>query len=219
MSVRRLFRLVFAVVTVMLLLGASNCTKNNASDAPQFVTSLAVETASGLPSASFAQGDPIQFVLTIRNRTDQAQKLFFNSNELLNLAVVDTGTATVVWACDSDANSVTTPSCTINDTGLSTPSSSGSGFNEIDFAAFETKTVTITWNQADNSGAQVPVVPANPGTLTTGQYEVLGGFTVFNTAGPGSGSDNGASMAEGAPTAKQLFPSVYRSTLSAFTIN
>lgn len=217
---RGLVRLAFGIATAAMLLGASNCSKNNASDAPQFVTTLAVENTSGQPSAAFSKGETIQFVLTIRNRTDQALSLFFNSDELLNLAVVDTGTASVVWACDSDSSSVATPSCSIDDSGLkSTAASSGSGFNEVDFAAFETKTVTVTWNQADNNGSQVPVVPANPGTSTTGQYEVMGGFTVFNTTGPGQGSDNGSSMAEGAPTASQLFPSVYRSTLDAFTIN
>ena len=216
---RGLIRLVFGIAAVAMLLGNNNCSKNTSSDAPQFVTSLAVQNTSGQPSAAFSKGETIQFVLTIRSRSSQPQSLFFNSSELLNLAVVDTGTASVVWACDSDASGVATPSCTINDSSLSTPSSSGSGFNEIDFQPFETKTVTVQWNQADNSGAQVPVRPSNPAsTDTTGEYEVMGGFTVFNTAGPGKGSDNGSSMAEGVPTASQLFPSVYRSTLSAFTI-
>lgn len=217
---RRLIRLLFGIAAVALLLGNSNCSKNNASDAPQFVTSLTVENTTGQQTGSFSQGQTVQFVITIRNRTDQTQSLFFNSDELLNVAVVDAGTASVVWTCDGDSSSVTTPSCSIDDSGLgSTAASSGTGFNEVDFAAFQTKTVTVTWNQTDNSGAQVPVVPVNPGTLTTGQYEVMGGFTVFNTTGPGQGADNGASMAEGPPTASQLFPSVFRSTLSAFTIN
>lgn len=216
---RRLIRLSFFIVATMMLLGASNCTKNSSSDAPQFVTTLTVENTSAQQTASFSQGQTVQFVLTIRSRSDQPQSLFFNSDELVNLAVVDAGTATVVWACDSDSSNVTTASCAVTDTGLSTPATTGAGFNEIDFAAFETKTVTITWNQTDNSGAQVPVVPANPGTSTTGQYEVMGGFTVFNATGPGDAADNGSSMAEGPPTASQLFPSVYRSTLAAFTIN
>ncbi|HEY3645370.1 MAG TPA: hypothetical protein VGM16_08535 [Gammaproteobacteria bacterium] len=218
---RRLIRLLFGIAAVMLLLGASNCSKNNDSDAPQFVTTLTVQNSSGQASAAFGQGTPIEFVLTIRNRTDQPQSLFFNSDELLNVAVVDAGTATVVWNCDNPATTTTTTTaaCAFDASSLSVPSSSGSGFNEMDFAAFETKTITITWNQTDDNGAQVPVVPVNPGTLTTGQYEVMGGFTVFNTTGPGQGADNGSSMAEGPPTASQLFPSVYRSTLNAFSIN
>jgi hypothetical protein len=218
MRIRGLIRLVFAIVAVAMLLGASTCTKNSDSDAPQFVTTLTVENTSGQPSASFAQGETIQFVLTIRNRSNQPQSLFFNSDELLNLAVVDTGTATVEWTCDNTTATASTTACTIG-TNLGTASTSGSGFNEIDFAAFETKTVTVTWDQTDDNGAQVPVVPTNPGTSTVGQYEVMGGFTVFNTAGPGSAADNGSSMAEGPPTASQLFPSVYRSTLVTFTIN
>ncbi|HSN16810.1 MAG TPA: hypothetical protein VLV87_01255 [Gammaproteobacteria bacterium] len=217
---RVVIRTVLGLSAVALLLGASNCTKNNASDAPQFVTTLTVEDISGQTSTAFARGQTIQFVLTIRSRSVQSQSLFFNSSELLNLAVVDLGTASVVWTCDGDASSVTTPSCTINDNGLGKPASGGSGFNEMDFAPFETKTVTVTWNQANNAGNQVA---GNDGgtaiTDTTGKYEVMGGFTVYNTKGPGNAADNGSSMAEGAPTAGQLFPSVYRSTLSPFTIH
>jgi hypothetical protein len=213
---RRLIRIPLALCAVLLLLGNNNCSKNNDSAAPQFVTTLAIQNSSNQPSVSFSQGAPVEFVLSIRNRTDQAQKLFFNSDELLNLAVVDAGTATVIWTCDNDI----TTACTFDTSGLgSTAASSGTGFNEVDFAAFQTKTITVTWNQTDLNGAQVPVVPVNPGTLTTGQYEVIGGFTVFNTTGPGQGADDGSSMAQGPPTAAQLFPSVYRSTLSAFTIN
>ena len=216
---RVVIRSVLGLSAAALLLGASNCTKNNSSDAPQFVTTLAVEDTSGQPSTAFAQGQTIQFVITIRSRSAQSQSLFFNSSELLNVAVVDLGTASVVWTCDGDSSSVTTPSCTINDSGLSKASSSGSGFNEIDFQPFETKTVTVTWNQADNAGHQVTVHDGGTATSdTTGKYEVFGGFTVYNTTGPGNAAANGSSMAEGPPTAGQMFPSVYRATLSAFTI-
>jgi hypothetical protein len=215
MRTNGLFRAVAGITITLWLLGASNCTQKSNSDAPQFVTTLTVQNSSSLPTVSFAQGDPVQFVLSIRNRTNQSQKLFFNSDEVLNLAVVDAGTATVIWTCD---NGSTSTACVIG-TALGAASSSGSGFDEIDFQPFETKTVTVTWDQTDDNGAQVPVVPTNPGTSTVGQYEVMGGFTVFNTTGAGSAADNGSSMAEGPPTAAQLFPSVYRSTLSAFTIN
>jgi len=214
---QRLFRVIACITVGLWLLGASNCTKNSDANAPQFVTTLTVQNSSSLPTVAFSQGDPVQFVLSIRNRTNQTQKLFFNSAEVLNVAVVDAGTATVIWTCDN-GNTGTNTACVIG-ASLGTPSSSGSGFNEIDFKPLETKTVTITWNQTDDNGAQVPAVPTNPGSSTVGQYEVMGGFTVFNTTGAGSAADNGSSMAEGPPTAAQLFPSVYRSTLSAFTIN
>jgi hypothetical protein len=211
---RRILRTLAALSALALLLGNSNCSKNDSSDAPQFVTSIALQDSSGQPTTVFAKGDTVQFVITIRNRTAQAQTLFFNSDELLNLAVVDAGSASVVWTCDND----TTTACLIG-SNLGTPSTSGSGFNEIDFKAFETKTVTVTWNQTDDSGAQVPARGSiTDAGNTTGKYEVLGGFTVYNTTGPGDAADNGSSMAQGAPTAAQMFPSVYRSVLTPFTI-
>ena len=212
---RRLIRLIAALGCTVLLLGNTNCNKNNDSSAPQFVTSLSVQDSNGNLSSSFAQGDSIKFVLSIRNRSNTAQTLFFNSSELANFAVVDTGSATVEWTCDND----TSVACLLAPTGLGTPSSSGSGFVEIDFNPFETKTLTATWNQTDDSGAQVPVVPTNPGGSTVGKYEVMGGFTVYNTTGPGDAADNGNSMAMGPPTSDQMFPTVYRSTLLTFTIN
>lgn len=201
---RRLIRLIAALSCTALLLGNTNCNKNSDSSAPQFVTSLSVRDSNGNPSSAFAQGDTIELVLTIRNRSNTAQTLFFNSGEALNAAVVQAGTASVQWTCDND----TTTNCLIGST-LNTTSSSGSGFTEIDLAAFQTKSVTLTWNQKDDSGAQVK----------TGSYEAFAGFTVYNTTGAGDAADNGDSMAMGAPTAAQMFPTVYRATLQAFTIN
>ena len=203
---RRLFRLLCLLSAAALLLGNSNCTKNSASDAPQFVTSLQVENSSGLVSGGFSQGDTVNLVLTIRNRGSSAQTLFFNSSEFANFAVVQAGTADVVWSCDGDASSLTTHTCTT--TANPTTSSSSGSFVQIALAAFQTQTITYTWTGLDNNGNQ----------LAKGSYEILGGFTVYNTAGPGSAAANGDSMATGQPTAAQMFPTVYRSILSPFTI-
>lgn len=202
---RRLIRLFAALFCMLLLLGNTNCNKNSDSSAPQFVTSLSVRDINGNPASAFAQGDSVEFVLSIRNRSNIAQTLFFNSSEVLNAAVVQAGTASVQWTCDSD----TTTNCIFDTTNLSTASSSGSAFTEIDLAPFQTKSVTLTWNQKDDSGAQ----------LSTGSYEVIAGFTVYNTTGAGDAADNGDSMAMGVPTATQLFPTVYRATLQPFSIN
>ena len=207
---RRLPRLLAALFAVSLLLGNSNCSKNNASDAPQFVTTLQVENSSGAISGGFSQGDTVNLVLTIRNRSSSSQTLFFNSSEFANFAVVQAGTADVVWSCDGDIAGITTATCT-NPGGLTTPStgsgSSGS-FVQIDFTAFQSRTITFTWTGLNNNRDQ----------LAKGDYEVLGGFTVYNTTGPGNAADNGSSMAEGQPTASQMFPTVYRSILLPFTI-
>ena len=202
-------RLVLGFTAAALLLGASNCTKNSTSSAPQFVTTLQVENSSGLVSGGFPQGQPVTLVLTIRNRTSSAQSLFFNSSEFANFAVVKAGTADVVWTCDGDATGITTPTCTTTGS-ITTPSSGSSGsgaFVQINFTAFQSQTITFTWTGLNNNGDQ----------LAKGDYEVMGGFTVYNTTGPGNAADNGSSMAEGPPTSGQMFPSVYRSTLSAFT--
>jgi len=203
---RRLFRLLALISATLLLLGNSNCTKNNSSDAPQFVTTLQVENSSGLVSGGFSQGDTANLVLTVRNRSASNQTLFFNSSEFANFAVVQAGTADVVWSCDGDAASLSTHTCTT--TGNLTTSSSSGGFVQIAFTAFQTQTITYTWTGLDNNGNQ----------LAKGSYEILGGFAVYNTAGPGSAAANGDSMAAGQPTAAQMFPTVYRSVLLPFTI-
>jgi flagellar hook assembly protein FlgD len=207
MRVHGLFRLVAGITIALWLLGASDCTQNSNSDAPQFVTTLQVEDSSAVASTSFAQGQPISLVLTIRNRTDTTQTLYFNTTEAANLAAVDAGTATVIWNCDNDTTTSCVAGSTPNTASTATSSSSGA-FTQITLAAFQSQTVTFTWNGNDNNGNELPV----------GNYEVLGGFTVYNTTGPGDAADNGSSMAEGVPTATQLFPSVYISTLSPFSI-
>lgn len=207
---RLVIRLVLGLSAAALLLGANNCSNTNNANAPQFVTTLQVENSSGLVSGGFSKAQAVTLVLTIRNRSSTAQTLFFNSREFANFAVVNAGTANVVWACDADGTGVSPATCTTTGslTTASTGSSSSGNFVQIAFAPFQSQTITFTWTGLDNSGNQ----------LATGNYEVLGGFTVFNATGPGNAADNGSSMSEGPPTASELFPSVYRSTLNAFTI-
>jgi len=98
-------------------------------------------------------------------------------------------TADVVWNSDNG----TTPT---------------TGFTSITLTSGQSQSITFTWNQTDDSGNQ----------LAAGNYEVMGGFTVYNTAGAGSAAANGDSMVAGQPTAKELFPTVYRSILLPFTL-
>lgn len=195
---RRPLRYLAGFCAVLLLLGNSNCTKNSSADAPQFVTTLTIEDANNLPTSVFATGASIQFVLSIRNRSSSPQSLFFNGGEECNFAVVDAGTATVEWTDDNSGTS----------SSVCTGAGSSSSFGQLDFTAGETKTFIVTWNQQGDSGKQV----------ATGSYEVIGGFTVYNTAGAGGAADTGNSMSIGPPTAGQLFPTVYRSDLAPFTI-
>jgi len=194
---RRLMRILCILSAAALLLGNSNCSKNNSSDAPQFVTSIDIADGSGnvvssgnSSAPSFAAGVNIEFTVIIRNRSTTTQTVFFNSSEQSNFAVVQSGSADVVWNSDSGV----------------TPDTSA--FTSFTLTAGQTHSVTFTWNQQDDASNQV----------AAGDYEVLGGFTVYNTAGAGSAAANGDSMAEGQPTAAQMFPTVYRSILLPFTI-
>ena len=195
---RRIFHYLVGSLALLMLLGSNKCTNNSDSSAPQFVTTLSVQDINNNPSSGFAQGATVNFVLSIRNRSNSAQTLFFNGSEECNVAVVNAGTATVVWTADHGGAS--SSSCT--GTG------SSSAFGQLAFTAGETKTFTVSWDQKDNSGSQV----------STGNYEVMAGFTVYNTAGAGSAADNADSMSIGSPSASQLFPTVYRSDLLAFSI-
>ncbi|HEV7165364.1 MAG TPA: BsuPI-related putative proteinase inhibitor [Gammaproteobacteria bacterium] len=194
---RLLIRLLLGATALLLLLGNSNCsqTSNNASDAPQFVTNIEIEdgngnlVSSGTTPPSFVTGTNIEFTVNVRNRSTTRQTLWFNTSEQSNFAVVEQGTADVVWNSDNGQSPTT-------------------GFTSITLTPGQSQNVTFTWNQKDDSSNQ----------LAVGSYEVLGGFTVYNTAGAGSAAANGDSMAEGQPTAAQMFPSIYRSILLPFTI-
>ncbi|HEV2111498.1 MAG TPA: BsuPI-related putative proteinase inhibitor [Gammaproteobacteria bacterium] len=194
----RLIRILCVLSAAALLLGNSNCSKNSASDAPQYVTDIEIQDGSGnvvstgntTSAPSFAAGATIEFTVTVRNRSTATQTLFFNSSEQSNFAVVQQGTADVVWNSDNGV----------------TPDKSA--FTSFTLTSGQTKSVTFSWDQKDDAGNQ----------LAAGNYEVLGGFTVYNTAGAGSAAANGDSMAEGQPTATQMFPTVYRSILLSFTI-
>ena len=193
---RRLIRLLCLLSAAALLLGNSNCSKNNASDAPQFVTNIEIADASGnvvstgnSTAPTFTSGTNIQFIVNVRNRSGSSQTLWFNTSEQTNFAVVNADTADVVWNSDNGV----------------TPTSS---FTSITLTSGQSTSITFTWNQKDDAGNQV----------AAGNYEVLGGFTVYNLAGAGSAAANGDSMATGQPTAAQMFPTVYRSILLPFTV-
>lgn len=192
--VRQVSRWCASAICVLALLGNTQCTlnqnKNNTAGSPEFVTSLSVDNANGQPADSFASGDTIQFVLTVRNRTNTTQTLWFNTGEEYNFAVVNAGTANIVWNWDE-----------------------GQMFDQ-QFTSFtlgpgESTTFTVSWNQTDNNGQSLPA----------GDYEVIGGMTVYNTSGASAAADNAGSMATGAPAADQLSASSYRSDLMPFTIS
>jgi len=193
---RRLIRVLLGCFCLLLLLGNSNCSNNNnAADSPQSVTSIEIMdgngniVSNGTSAPSFAAGTTIEFSITIRNRSSSDQTYFFNTSEQSNFAVVQANTADVVWNADNGESPTT-------------------GFTSFTLTSGQSQTITVSWNQEDDGGNQV----------AAGNYEVLGGFTLYNLTGAGSAADNGSSMAEGQPTSSQMFPTIYRSILMPFTI-
>jgi hypothetical protein len=188
---RRMLRVFLVFVATLFLLGNSNCSKQvSTADSPLFVTSIAIEDANGIAASTFLQGATIQFVLSVRNRSTSSQTLWFNTGEISNFAVVQDGTGNAIWSSDHGQNFV-------------------AGFVSLTFLPGEVKTFSVSWNQADDNGNAV----------ITGNYEVQGGLTVYNTVGAGGAADTGNSMAVGLPSGKQMTPTLYRSSLTFFTIH
>jgi len=189
----RLIYMAGVALCALLLLGATQCQSSSTSgvgtDGPVFVTTLAVEDANGNAVDSFAQGQAVQFVLSVRNRSNSSQTLAFNTVQLFNMVVLDSGTATEVWSWSQGQSF--------------SPNSSS-----LTVKAGQTQTFTVTWNQTGDNGQLLPV----------GNYEVIGGLTCASSGSASGSSASIACMPSGLPTSDQLAPSVYISTLVPFTI-
>jgi len=192
----RFIHIVGVALIAVLLLGANQCqtstTNGIGSDGPVFVTTLAVEDANNNPASTFSLSAPIQFVLSVRNRSSTSQTLSFNTAQQYNFEVVDSGTATEVWT-------------------WSLGQSFSQSTTSLTFQAGETQTFTVTWDQVNDTNQLVP----------TGSYEAIGGVTCTNSSSSSSSSSSSASincMPTGIATSDQLAPSVFISTLAPFTI-
>lgn len=188
---RRVLRIAGILLCAGVVLGANQCQKQDdkTDGSPTFITSLSLKDASDTVQSTFKAGAPITLELSVYNRSDSAQTLWFNTSEQANFAVVDAGTATVIW-------------------NYSATQSYTSGFTSLTFKAHETKTFTVTWDQTDNTGTQ----------LASGEYEIMGGLSMYNRGGQDYAEDDADAMATGSPDATQLSPTQYRSVLTMLTI-
>jgi Intracellular proteinase inhibitor len=115
-------------------------------DNPSFVSQLDLQDSGGGSTNTFDRGDTIQFVLTVRNRLDTTASAEFTTARTSDFVIVREHTSDVVWKWSDDQPPF-----------AETPTS-------IDFAAGETRTFSVTWNQILTSGAQ----------LRSGTYEARG---------------------------------------------
>ncbi|MGH8280145.1 MAG: hypothetical protein ACRETQ_11375 [Gammaproteobacteria bacterium] len=209
----RLLRLSGIFLIAALTLGNSQCQQSSKSqinpptgipptpappgNGPAFVTSVTVEDGNGDVTSSFASGENIQFVVSVRNRTNSQQSVTIQvCGPFAETAVVEAGTADVVATgvapqvnCDA-----------VNLDGV-----------PLTFAPDQTVTYTIPWNQLTGAGTLVP----------PGNYEVMGGIYCWNPppgGGPVGSYDTTDCMAPGVPTPAELMPTQFRSNLVAFTI-
>jgi hypothetical protein len=74
--VNHLLRFFSVVLCAVLVLGNSQCHNSGTSSSPAFGTTMSVEDVNSNPSTSFSSGQTIQFVLSVRNRTQTKQTIY-----------------------------------------------------------------------------------------------------------------------------------------------
>lgn len=144
-------RLLIAAGLMAACLGASSssCSFGNGDGGsgigPSFATTLAIRDSSGTPTATFDRGEPIELLLSVRNRLGTPATVQFPSSRQSDFVVVSRTSGNVIWKW-SDGKSFTL------------------ALTELEFAANETKTFSVTWDQTDSGGQPVP----------SGDYEARG---------------------------------------------
>lgn len=129
----------------VMAMGTTQCQIGSQGDSPDFVTTISIQDVNGQDSENFAAGQQIQFVVSIRNRSNSAQTLDFADAQIYDFYVVNSGTSDVVWHW-----------------------SAGQAFaqnvNSIDFSAGQSRSYTVMWTQLDDDGQ----------AAAPGDYEVQG---------------------------------------------
>lgn len=135
------FGLLLALTLVLPLAGCN--TDDDPDDSVDFVSELSLEDGQGDPATSFTVGDNAAVVLSVRNRSDESQRLTFSDERTTDFAVLDDdGDIVRIWSSDKAFADVTT---------------------EVDFDAGETRRFTMNWTGLDDDEGR---------PLPAGQYEV-----------------------------------------------
>ena len=153
-------RLITVVGVLAICLGSSSkscrlITDNIENrDDLSFAVALTTQDQGGQITDSFEDGEPIQFVMTVRNELETAATIEFPTGRQTDFIVVNNGTADKVWQWSDDQAFTQARS-------------------ELTFDALETKTFTVLWNQQSRTGVQV----------RSGTYQVRGvlHFSGFDT--------------------------------------
>jgi hypothetical protein len=144
-------RLLIAAGLMAACLGASSTSCSFGSGdggsviGPSFATTLAIRDSSGTPTAIFDRGEPIELVLSVRNRLGTPATVEFPTSRQSDFVVLSRASGDLVWKWSDGKSFTLAPT-------------------EIEFAANETKTFSVIWDQTDSSGQLVP----------SGDYEARG---------------------------------------------
>ncbi len=103
---------------------------------PSFKTTLVVKDQSGNVKTQFTTGEPIFFELSITNITDVPMTLTLASPQIYEFLVAPAGETQPVWHWSSDK---VFPAVIV----------------ELSFAAGETKTYLVVWDQINDAGRAV----------------------------------------------------------------
>ncbi|HET7922486.1 MAG TPA: BsuPI-related putative proteinase inhibitor [Gammaproteobacteria bacterium] len=192
MKLKHALRILAMLPLLAALLGASQCQQqeDKTDGSPLFVTTLSLEDTNGNVQSSFSAGETLVLKLTVYNRSDAEQTLWFNTGQMFNFVVVDEATATTLW-------------------NWSAQQTFSQSFTKLVFQAHETQSFTVNWDQTGNDGELLPV----------GNYEIFAGLTMYNRSGEDFAADNADAMAQGVPEASQMTPTQYRSILELFTLD
>lgn len=135
------FGLLLALVLVLPVVGCN--TDDDPDESVDFVSELTLEDGQGSTEDSFTVGANATVVLSVRNRTDESQRLTFSDERTTDFAVLDNdGDIVRIWSSDKSFADVTT---------------------DVNFNAGETRRFTMNWTGLDDDSGR---------SLPAGQYEV-----------------------------------------------
>jgi hypothetical protein len=145
---RRFVGLNVGFLSVMVIWVLSACQGDSSSshlNDSLFTTTLEIRAAGGISKSAFVFGEPIEFILSVHNKSNQTQKISLPSSEIFEFVVVQPNTSNILWRWSKGKAFLTV-------------------ITDVEFQPDETRTWSIIWQQVDDAGMQVPV----------GNYEVKG---------------------------------------------
>jgi hypothetical protein len=123
-------------------------------DDPTFVTTLQLQDSEGNVTNSFQRNEPVQMILTVRNRRDTTETVEFTDSRQSDFLVVRENSSGIVWQL-SEESAAPSP-----------------GPTTLEFAPGETKTISISWNQTESDSGD----PVRVGTYEARGVVVFDGF-------------------------------------------